>query len=392
MIAVRTTSLSTIPALSQSKQALMACPHLYVDRVIRGVEEPENVYARRGTEIHDVVANYINHLVKTRQPSDYQHFDELTKAGFSSEAVEILQGLRETLIIDPEKVLGTELYLALDEELKAVDPLDEHPAGFAWSYEGTLDFVQVEGPEHAEIFDWKSYWQVIDADTFQSKLYPLLLFKHYDSLKTIRFHLQFVRYGVSRSVEYSRADVPMLEELARNERRRQLALHRDFDALIRQRDLEAVVAMPGAHCGWCPKLTSGCPIAEINPYTNQSAEDRVRFGIWAQAAVKENTRDTQGPGQRLRARSRCATPTASPYSPPASISKRRLPIPVTRLPVHRHGQRSRAGVAKLTLSGLSTPLKAKKRAALAEQLAPHKSITSQTRFSIKGIEEDDEAE
>jgi len=36
-------------------------------------------------------------------------------------------------------------------------------------YEGTLDLVMIHSLTEAEIDDWKSYYQVIDADTFQSK-------------------------------------------------------------------------------------------------------------------------------------------------------------------------------------------------------------------------------
>jgi hypothetical protein len=77
----------------------------------------------------------------------------------------------------------------------------------------------------AEIDDWKSYYQVIDADTFQSKFYPILLMCINPSLERAKFVLEFVRYGVSRCVEYTRKDLPWLKELARRERARQRKLH-----------------------------------------------------------------------------------------------------------------------------------------------------------------------
>ncbi len=40
----------------------------------------------------------------------------------------------------------------------------------------------------AEIEDWKSYYQVIDADTFQSKFYPFLLMCLNPSLERVKFH------------------------------------------------------------------------------------------------------------------------------------------------------------------------------------------------------------
>jgi hypothetical protein len=41
------------------------------------------------------------------------------------------------------------------------------------------------------------------------------------SLERVKFKLEFVRYGTSRSVEYTRADLPWMKELAQRERARQ---------------------------------------------------------------------------------------------------------------------------------------------------------------------------
>jgi hypothetical protein len=42
----------------------------------------------------------------------------------------------------------------------------------------------------AEIDDWKSYYQVTDADTFQAKFYPLLLMCLNPSLERVKFVLE----------------------------------------------------------------------------------------------------------------------------------------------------------------------------------------------------------
>jgi len=57
----------------------------------------------------------------------------------------------------------------------------------------------------AEVEDWKSYYQIIDADTFQSKFYPLLLMCLSPFLEKVKFVLEFVRYGASRCVEHTGA-------------------------------------------------------------------------------------------------------------------------------------------------------------------------------------------
>ena len=45
----------------------------------------------------------------------------------------------------------------------------------------------------AEIEDWKSYYQIIDADTFQPKFYPLLLMCLNPSLEQAKFVLEFAQ-------------------------------------------------------------------------------------------------------------------------------------------------------------------------------------------------------
>src|SRR6185437_9480138 len=199
------------------------------------------------------------------------------------EAQEVLEKFRDNHIFDPEKILSTELHIALDQDFHPVgDSGDERQTP---EYEGTLDLVQLHSLAEAEIDDWKSYYQIIDADTFQSKLYPLLLMCLNPSLENVKFALEFVRYGASRSVEYTRKDLPWLKELAQRERARQRRLH-ELDA-SGERDLKA---SPGRHCTWCPLLLNGCPVAKTNPYSQMTPEERLRFALWLQEAEMQNTK------------------------------------------------------------------------------------------------------
>src|SRR2546427_9621721 len=263
----------SIPPLSQSRYGDMACETLYVCKHVQGTRLGESEPAARGIEIHQVLATYINHLVRTRRATDLEVFDALMH-GAGDEAREVLETFRNNHAFDPEKILATELHIALDENFLPVEPLGN--ASQTGEYEGTLDLVMIHSLTEAEIDDWKSYYQVIDADTFQSKFYPLLPMCLNPSLD---FILEFVRYGVSRCVEYTRKDLPWLMELAQRERARQKKLHEAASA--RGRKLKA---SPGRHCTWCPVLLSGCPVAETNPYGKMTAEQRLRFALWLQQA------------------------------------------------------------------------------------------------------------
>jgi hypothetical protein len=129
--------------------------------------------------------------------------------GAGDEAREVLEKFRGSHAFDPERILATELHIALDENFLPIDhPDDCRQIG---AYEGTLDLVMIHSLTEAEIDDWKSYYQVIDADTFQSKFYPLLLMCLNPSLESVKFVLEFVRYGASRSVEHMRKDLPWLK-------------------------------------------------------------------------------------------------------------------------------------------------------------------------------------
>jgi hypothetical protein len=203
--------------------------------------------------------------------------------GTSSEARQVLEGLHDNHALDAEKFVATELHIELDQDFRPVQ--DSRDEGRAAEYQGTLDLVMLHSLTEAEIDDWKSYYQIIDADTFQSKLYPLLLMCLNPFLERVKFVLEFVRYGASRCVEYTRKDLPWLKELAQRERARQRKPNQL--AASGERDLKT---SPGRHCTWCPLLLNGCPVAKTNPYGQMTAEERLRFALWLQEAEKQNTK------------------------------------------------------------------------------------------------------
>jgi len=271
-----------LPPLSQSRYGDLACEALYVCKHVRCERIANSDGAVRGVDIHETLATYINHLVETRRSTDLEVFDGLMNRT-CSEARQVLERFRDNHAIDPEKVLATELHIQLDRDFCPIeDSCDERRAA---EYEGTLDLVMLHSLTEAEIDDWKSYYQIVEADTFQSKFYPLLLMCLNPYLQKVTFVLEFVRYGASRCVEYTRKDLPWLKELAQSERARQRKLHEL--AASGERDLKV---SPGRHCTWCPLLLNGCPVAQTNPYSQMTAEQRLRFALWLQEAEKQNTK------------------------------------------------------------------------------------------------------
>jgi len=230
----------------------------------------------------------------------------------------------------------------------------------------------------AEIEDWKSYYQIIDADTFQSKFYPLLLMCVNPSLERVKFVLEFIRYGASRCAEYTRKDVPRLKELAQRERARQRRLHEPNRC--RKRKIS-----PGRHCTWCPLLLNGCPVAKTNPYARMTAEGRLRFAIWLQEAEKQNTRvlkDVMVERGPIRYRDENLGEYFAEFVP---VEKKFYPYrdAVSILDEWFSTHPDEQGLRDtLTVSGLSSTLKAKKRAELAQQLAGVADVHCETELRI----------
>jgi len=355
----------------------MACETLYVCKHVQCAKVGESGPAARGTEIHQVLATYINHLVTTTRAMDLEAFDALMRNA-STEAREVLEKFRDNHAFDPEKILATELHIALDENFLPV----EHPGddGQIADYEGTLDLVMLHSLTEAEIDDWKSYYQVIEADTFQSKFYPLLLMCLNPSLERVKFILELVRYGVSRCVEYTRKDLPWLKELAQGERTRQRKLHELSSS--GGRDLKV---SPGRHCTWCTLLLNGCPVAETNPYGQMTAEERLRFALWLQEAEKQNTRVLKelmvehGP---IRYRDENESEYFACFVP---IEKKFYPYQdcISILDEWFRTHPDERGLRdKLTISGLSTALKAEKRADLSQKLSTIVDMRVETELRI----------
>ena len=366
-----------IPPLSQSRHADMACETLYVHKHVQRAKMGESEPAARGIEIHQIVATYINHLVRTRRGTDLEVLDALIR-GAGTEAREVLERFRDNHAFDPEKILATELHIALDANFLPIEPPGND--GQVAEYEGTLDLVMLHSLTEAEIDDWKSYYQVIEADTFQSKFYPLLLMCVNPSLERVKFVLEFIRYGASRWVEYSRKDLPWLKELAQSERGRQRKLHE----LVYAGDRE-LKAAPGRHCIWCPLLLNGCPVAETNPYGQMTAEERLRFALWLQEAEKQNTRllkDFMVERGPIRYRDENQSEYVADFAP---TEKKFYPYrdAVSILDEWFSTRPGERGLRdRLTVSGLSTALKAEKRAELAGKLADIADVRVETELRV----------
>jgi hypothetical protein len=278
-----TTSLVQMAPLSQSRYEQMACGYGYRAVHAHHRARAGNQWSALGQEAHHIISSYVEHLVTTRQSTDFEFFDSLLD-GISLENIDGLNRVRETLVIDPDKVFGTEQYIALDEDfaLLIMERVEgEHRSGGdpRIVYEGTLDMVLLHSPTEAEITDWKNHFLIAAPDTFQAKFYLLLLFCALPSLQTIHFRLEYLRWGANRAVTFKRTDLPRLKRMARTARQRQRKL------LELTQEPKAI---PHKGCIHCPLLLDGCPMDRVNPYARLSAKQRLRLQIYLDAARDTN--------------------------------------------------------------------------------------------------------
>ena len=384
-----TTDTKTIPPLSQSRQGDMACDLLYHARHVRGIRT-ESEPARRGQEIHRAIAKYMDYLGIQRVPTAYEKMAELS-SDVGPESKEILERFSESYFFDSDKIYDTEIYISVDDNFQIIEAIgkserrETHPEGVL--VDGIIDLLVMESETEAEIYDWKSYWQIVDADTFQSKLYPLLVMLLNPTIQTVRFRLSFVRYGdAQRYVVWTRGDIPQLKDLVLRTRRRQLELHTKSE--------ERMKATAGRHCVFCPLLLTECPMREVNPYSQLKPEERVGLALWMTAAKKENDRILKewlaesGP---IRYEDQNGTPYIAQF-----VEQERKSYPLDKATdvlsdwIESHPKDS-VLVTKLTVSGLSSPLKAEKYAALAKSLIQIADVKKITKMSI-GLADDEEEE
>src|SRR5579864_3131928 len=159
----------------------MSCNFRYVNEVIHGAKQTQGDAGRRGNAIHKFLQTYVRDLVNCKRAKLPELFDSLMR-GMEPGAREIVEPLRDTFEIDPESVFATEQKIAMTEAFVITPPGLPGAA-----YEGTLDLVLLRDETLAEIIDFKSQFHAVDADTFQGRLYSLMLMMLNPQIQQVEF-------------------------------------------------------------------------------------------------------------------------------------------------------------------------------------------------------------
>lgn len=283
---------SPVPPWHQSTEFQTSCPTFYAESEIKGNKMPGGMESARGNEIHDTAAEYAAYCAEKQVEMALDVFDQMAK-GAGPVAASILSGMRDTLRIDWKNLIATELPMSLDEDFRPTDVVEAlqgivKSSGKPAHISGKLDNLYGFREENrAEITDYKSHPRPFDpSETLQAKTYALFVFMHFAWVQEIKFTLIFVRYAnLSRTVTFTRQDLPMLMDAVKAGRERQKYIHAAFDAG------EELQAIAGAHCIYCPLLANAsCPIAKWNPAMNLTPEQRLNFSLFYSQFSRANNK------------------------------------------------------------------------------------------------------
>lgn len=277
----------TIAPLRQSTHSVLRCPTSYAAQFHNGKRMPDSLQSDRGSEIHAIMAKYIDHCANKCVSADWEYFDELT-AAVSDEVGTILERQRDAFLVDWKHVYETELSLALDEDL---NPIMEGDDAAVPAHAGILDALYLYEDDTALVDDMKSHYQAFDPETYQAMLYPYMVMKFFPKVRRVIFQLRFVRFdNLLREVTWTREDMPKMERKIRQAR----GLQKKVELQILNN--EPLQAFAHVGCHYCPLSTdlTSCPISEFNPEINQSMEARANFDRWWTILSADNRKVLKG--------------------------------------------------------------------------------------------------
>jgi hypothetical protein len=246
-----------------------------------------------GRLVHEVIQQYIDHLIATSQPYAPQDMDEIWLTFLASctepvpeerrtEMRKVLRRFSMDFRLDVDAVWKPEASLAVDIDRKPV-PYD-HPSALV---RGTLDLPLVRGAS-GFVMDWKTAWAPMSETAMRTHLQPrtyAMLFNAWNPrVQFVEVTYWFVRFGVARTVVFGLSDFKQTWE-------EWLAIAEGIYATLAESDNDALwTPTPGPHCGNCGVAVQ-CPIGlpalgNIAALTQASAEEKGRIVMAAEAGLK----------------------------------------------------------------------------------------------------------
>lgn len=235
--------------LRQSSLEDAKCLYRFHSVHVLGNRDPEGEFATRGTHFHELAKQYVDFLRRSQQTSDWEYADELTNAkDWNLEAIAIFKGWARSQFIETEHIFETEYKVRLDWNFQPVDD-DDPEQKKRVVFSADMDRLEFRGTE-ATVHDYKSHFMSFKPTTIQAVYYAYLIFRLFPHIETVKFQLEFVRYGISPEArEFTREDIPEMERYVEQQ------IARLIDAL----ESNVWPAMVNSKCAYC---MLSCPLVE----------------------------------------------------------------------------------------------------------------------------------
>jgi hypothetical protein len=246
--------------ISKSLAKSLGCPTYFTGQQLQQetIGQSELHYlAKTGIDFHAWRMHYIEHLVTVGQSSD----DEfrayyLAREHLSEDCRTLIE--RDDFKVDPESVIGCEVFLSIDRDFRALEYetgrqpglLSTHP-NFLCS--GTLDLILlVDNGRKVIIRDPKSGFSTVGVSDEEPPIYAALVFAHFAKVQEVEFIWDFVRVDAIKRSSYTRDDLPWIHQMI-------VELDAKKDGYVAQYNRgEALPANPTS--GLCPYCQLTCPL------------------------------------------------------------------------------------------------------------------------------------
>lgn len=214
--------------------------------------------AETGIAFHRYRSVYINHLINCEVSHDIEWIQDWLRAQpFGEDARKIIERDIDRFSINPDTVMGTEMLLSVDADLRPVERVNN----FVWTPDrarhpeatdtGILDLLLIEG-DRGRVVDYKSGYSTSTVSDEEPPRYAGLALAHFPQLQEVEFYWEFTRFQAAKKVSYFRRDLPEISKMMR-------AVHARIDDIRRRKDAGERLGV-NALAGLCPFCQLQCPL------------------------------------------------------------------------------------------------------------------------------------
>lgn len=211
-----------------------------------------------GTWFHTYRRIYLRHLLEVQYERDPGFVEAwLKEQVMPDEARKIIASDMWDFRVDPALVMGIELGLSVDADMRPLERQDNCEGPFYSSHpdatdSGTIDLLLIDRFS-ARCLDAKSGYSTAGVHALEPPRYAGLIFAHFPQVEDVEFVGEFTRVHATKRWTYSRKDLPRIQEMFRH-------IHTLKESIVEQYNRGEAISV-NAQSGLCPWCSiAQCPI------------------------------------------------------------------------------------------------------------------------------------